>query len=589
MFLADTFKRWHVLNGREALLCTGTDEHGTKVQQAASREGIPPEEMCNTNSNQFRILADRADISHDFFVRTTEPDHAEAVQAFWERIRENGYIYSGNHEGWYSVGDEAFYDESEVQRTMEPRTGEVKMTAKVSGAEVEWVKESNHQFRLTAFREQLLDFYRENPGWIQPMWKMNEVVDWVRNHLTDLSISRPRSRVGWGIQVPGDRNSTVYIWVDALVNYLTKAGYPHWDEEGDMQEGGWPADVHVIGKDIVRFHCVYWPALLMAAGLPLPGQILVHGHWKMGGKKMSKSLGNVVNPFIALQRWDADALRHFMISQGCIKHDSDYSNQIITVKYQKDLQNGIGGLLSRVVRTNRWSVREAVKVCAPDRPGLFISSKVLQRAKEMLAGVSAEPGPGDPTARKNKPGDPTKVNPAKVGEAILNQRSFLQRLPDQVHAKMDGLDPVEALRSIQNVIVEGNGFMTLAEPWNLAEIPDQSLLHETIYTLAETLRISGILLQPFMPTKAAQLLDQLGVRYEARKAEHARLGTDDQYGNPLEGAEVGGTSWDKLFPRLALEDLTTEEAIKRAEEAKEMKIAKRKKKERYKVMHGIPL
>ena len=360
MILADSLARWQRLSGRHALLCTGTDEHGSKVQRAADIEGVSPETLCEQNSNKFLALAYRAGIWRDFFMRTTQPEHKKAVQVFWNRIRDSGHIYMDIHQGWYSISDEAFYNEDEVQKWMEPTTGRILMTAKASGSTVEWVKEETYRFRLISFRERLLKFYRENPGWIVPTWRQAEVVEWVRSHLTDLSISRPRDRVSWGIPVPEDDQHTIYIWVDALVSYLTATGFPDWETGPAFGGGGWPADIHVIGKEIVRFHCIYWPALLMAADVPLPNKILVHGHWRMGGRKMSKSLGNVVDPFEALDRWEPEALRHFMISQGCINSDADYSNRTITVKYQKELQNGLGNMLTRVVGTNRWSLREAV-------------------------------------------------------------------------------------------------------------------------------------------------------------------------------------------------------------------------------------
>jgi methionyl-tRNA synthetase len=225
---------------------------------------------------------------------------------------------------------------------------------------VEWVEEKNYVFRMTALKDRLLDFYEKNPGWIEPAYRMNEVVDWVKNHLEDLSISRPVQRLSWGIRVPGDPSQTIYVWVDALINYLTAAGFPGRAPE-ESHKGGWPADLHIVGKDILRFHCVYWPALLMAVDLPLPKKVLVHSHWTLNKRKMSKSVGNVVNPLYAINRWGIDTMRFYLLSEGGIADDADYSNSTLVVKYKKYLQWGLGNLLGRLTRPKVWNVRTIVE------------------------------------------------------------------------------------------------------------------------------------------------------------------------------------------------------------------------------------
>lgn len=360
MCVADALKRWHALTGRKALLLTGTDEHGMKIQRAAAANDVPPKEWCDMQAQQFRELAQRANIANDFFIRTTDEDHKEAVRHFWRLLQHSGHVYEAKHEGWYSVSDETFYTESQLVRQQDPITGRVYPASVETGSEVEWMEEKTYHFRLTAMKDQLLEFYKQNPDWITPDFRMREVVDWVTNKLEDLSISRPTSRLEWGIRVPDDEDHTIYVWVDALVNYLTKAGFPNWTP-GKENEGGWPADMHVIGKDILRFHGVYWPAMLLAVGIPPPKRMLSHAHWTMGGQKMSKSLGNVVSPFHAIDRWGADTMRYFMLLDGGIGHDADYENKYIQERYNKNLKDSIGNLLTRVTRSKKWNVRESVQ------------------------------------------------------------------------------------------------------------------------------------------------------------------------------------------------------------------------------------
>lgn len=250
MVLTDILKRWHVLKGRKAFLCTGTDEHGMKVQQAASKAGSDPKPFCDKGAGVFKTLAGRAEVAYDHFVRTTDPEHRAAVEYAWYLLKERGYIYTAKHEGWYAVSDETFYPQSQVQLTLDPPTGRKMMTSIETGKEVQWTSEENYHFRLSTMRDDLLKFYEANPEWIIPQSRMKDVVQAVSSGLEDLSISRPAERLTWGIPVPDDSTQTIYVWLDALVNYITKAGYP-WDPS-QAHAGGWPADCQVIGKDIVR-------------------------------------------------------------------------------------------------------------------------------------------------------------------------------------------------------------------------------------------------------------------------------------------------------------------------------------------------
>lgn len=360
MVLADVLKRWFKLKGQRSFLLTGTDEHGMKIQQVAAANDTPPKDWCDAQSEKFKQLAAKANLANDFFIRTTDEDHKNAVRHFWFLLQEKGLIYEKKHEGWYCVSDETFYPESMLTRTVDPLTGKVSLASTETGNTVEWTEEKNYHFRMTALKDQLLDFYRQNPQWVVPRHRMQEVVHWVERSLEDLSISRPSNRLDWGIRVPGDESQTIYVWVDALINYLTKAGFPNW-APGKQMEGGWPADVHIIGKDILRFHGVYWPALLLAVDIPPPKKLLSHAHWLMSGKKMSKSRGNVVNPFHAVDRWGVDVMRFFMIYDGGIEDDANYENAIIVERYKKIMQGTVGNLVSRVTKSKSWSVQECVR------------------------------------------------------------------------------------------------------------------------------------------------------------------------------------------------------------------------------------
>lgn len=418
MVLADVLKRWHGLNGQKSIMLTGTDEHGMKVQQAAAANDTPPKEWCDVQAQKFQHLAEKANIANDFFIRTTDEDHKDAVRHFWFLLRENGFIYESKHEGWYCVSDETFYPENMLARKIDPLTGKVTFASIETGNTVEWTEEKNYHFRMTALRDRLLEFYEQNPEWIVPRTRMREVVEWVTNNLEDLSISRPSSRLSWGIRVPDDETQTIYVWVDALVNYLTKAGFPNW-APGKESEGGWPANVHVIGKDILRFHGVYWPALLLAVGITPPKKLLSHAHWTMGGKKMSKSLGNVVNPFYALDRWGVDTMRFFMMYDGGIDNDADYDNVIIVERYKKLLSGTIGNLLGRVTRSKTWDVRNSVEAASTPTADLH-TSKAQDRTEELFK----------------------------------TQESLIDGLYDKMQAFMEKPDPRKALMTLVELAVE---------------------------------------------------------------------------------------------------------------------------------------
>ena len=372
MVLTDILKRWHVLKGEQAILCTGTDEHGMKIQQAAARANTPPQAFCDQTAETFRRLAKQAGLANDYFVRTTDLDHKEAVQYFWFMLKERGYIYESKHEGWYCVSDETYYPEATIEKRLDPFTGRTFMASQETGKEVEWTSERNYHFRLSAFQDRLLEFYQANPHFVVPATRMKDVVKQVSEGLQDLSVSRPIERLSWGIRVPDDESQTIYVWLDALINYITKAGYP-W-APGKGSDLGWPADVQVIGKDIVRFHCIYWPAFLMALDIQPPKQILTHAHWTLGKQKMSKSTGNVVNPFFSIERFGVDVMRFYLAYNGGITDDADYDNRFIVQNYKTCLGGGFGNLVSRITRPKVWNVRDAVQAA---NAGLFRDARDL--------------------------------------------------------------------------------------------------------------------------------------------------------------------------------------------------------------------
>ncbi|CAG8549694.1 1462_t:CDS:10, partial [Dentiscutata erythropus] len=343
----DSLKRYYELNDKKVILSTGTDEHGLKIQQAAAKVNQSPQEFCDNVSERFRELFDMANISYTTFIRTTEQKHKDAVKFFWEQLVNNGYIYKGVHEGWYSISDEAFYNASQVQIS---NSDEKIASVLESGQLVEWTEEENYKFRLSKCKDELLRWLDENPDVITPSNRFNEVKAFIKSDLVDISVSRPQSRLYWGIPVPKDSNQTIYVWLDALINYLTVTGYPWQTQENSVNKhsmSGWPVDVHIVGKDIIRFHAVYWPAFLMAANLPLPKKILAHSHWMMNKLKMSKSRGNVVDPFTVMKEYGVDTIRYYLMRDGGISDDGAYDPTILQTRYRKDLAGQLGNLVSR--------------------------------------------------------------------------------------------------------------------------------------------------------------------------------------------------------------------------------------------------
>jgi methionyl-tRNA synthetase len=335
---ADAIARFRRQQGRDVRFQTGTDEHGLKMAQAARGEGLEPRAFADKMSQLFQAMCDALNISYDRFIRTSESDHYRASQAIWTAMEERGDLYLGRYEGWYSVRDEAYYDEGELI------AGESGEKLSPHGTPVEWTVEESWFFRLSAYQHKLLDFYAAHPEFIRPASRRNEVVRFVEGGLSDLSISR--TSFDWGVPVPGSNGHVMYVWLDALTNYLTGLGYP---DDTELWRRYWPADLHLIGKDVVRFHAVYWPAFLMSAGIALPKQVYGHGFLLTRGEKMSKSLGNVVDPMVLAGRFGVDALRYFLLREVPFGQDGSYSAEAIVARANAELANSFGNLAQRTL------------------------------------------------------------------------------------------------------------------------------------------------------------------------------------------------------------------------------------------------
>jgi methionyl-tRNA synthetase len=448
----DALARFMRLDGRKVKFLTGTDEHGQKVEKSARAAGVDPRAFCDRVSQNFRDMTRLMNISNDDFIRTTEPRHVQGVQALWQELQRRGEIYLGRFAGWYAVRDEAFYDEGELVGGRAP-----------TGAEVEWVEEENYFFRLSAWQERLLKFYDENPEFIAPRARRNEVVSFVKSGLRDLSISR--TSFSWGIPVPGDPRHVMYVWLDALANYITALGYPE-TKSGDYSTF-WPADLHMVGKDIIRFHAVYWPAFLMGAGLLPPKRVFAHGWWTVEGQKMSKSLGNFIAPQQLVEQYGLDAVRYFMLRELPFGSDGDFSRRAVVNRINGDLANGLGNLAQRVL-------------------------SIVNRNCD---------------ARLPQPGAL-----AAADETLLDAaRGLLERVRGDFAEQAFH----RALETLWQVVGDADRYVNEQAPWALKK-SDPKRMETVLYVLAEVIRHLAILVQPVVPGAAAKLLDQLAVPAERR-------------------------------------------------------------------------
>ena len=373
----DIMRRFKGFRGYEARLLTGTDEHGLKIQRSAERRGVSPQELTDEISENFRQLARDMKISYDDFIRTTEQRHKQVCQEIWQRLLLKGDIYKGKYSGWYATSDEAYVDESEIIE----REGKYFVE---SGAEVEWVEEESYFFRLSKFQDDLLKFYRDNPNFVRPQSRFNEIISFVESGLEDLSVSR--TTFNWGVPVPGDEGHIMYVWLDALVNYISALGSV--EEVGDLHRRFWPVDFHVVGKDISRFHAVYWPSFLMSADLPLPKGVFVHGWWTVEGQKMSKRFGNALNPSELSEEHGLDAFRYFLFREVAFGSDGNFSVKRLVERYNSDLANDYGNLcqrtLSLLFRHGEGRMPSLREITDSDREFLDKISENMERVDKLM-------------------------------------------------------------------------------------------------------------------------------------------------------------------------------------------------------------
>ncbi|QXC51829.1 methionine--tRNA ligase [Agrobacterium salinitolerans] len=483
LIATDAMARFQRLDGMDVFFLTGTDEHGQKMQQTARAEGISPEELAQRNSDQFRAMGKMLNASNDDFIRTTEERHHGTSRNIWNLMAGSGDIYKDSYAGWYSVRDEAYYAEDET----EVRADGVRYGPQ--GTPVEWVEEESYFFKLSEYQDKLLKLFEENPDFIGPVERRNEIISFVKSGLKDLSISR--TTFDWGIKVPNDPKHVMYVWVDALTNYITATGYIE-DKNGPRAKY-WPADVHIIGKDIIRFHAVYWPAFLMSAKLPLPKRVYAHGFLLNKGEKMSKSLGNVVDPANLVNHFGLDQVRYFFLREVSFGQDGSYSEEGIATRINADLANGIGNLASR-------SLSMIVKNCDGQIP---------------------------------TPGEFTEEDKAMLGSADGLLEICREEMGKQLIHR--------ALAAIIAVVSETDRYFASQEPWALKKT-DPERMGTVLYVTAEVVRQIGILLQPFMPESCEKLLDLVAA--PADKRDFAALGEAGRLvpGTPLEAPKP-------VFPR----------------------------------------
>ncbi len=451
----DAIARFHRLDGKDVLFVTGMDEHGLKMQQTAAREGITPQALADRTAAQFEAMGEKLNARADDIVRTTQERHKKSVQEIWNRMLAKGDIYLDKYEGWYSVRDEAYYDESELTERDGQRFAP-------TGTPVEWVKEESYFFKLSAYGDKLLAHYEANPHFITPDKYKNEIVAFVKRGLNDLSISR--TTFDWGIQVPNDPKHVMYVWVDALTNYITATGFP--DLSGSRSKY-WPCDAHVIGKDITRFHAIFWPAFLMSADLPLPKQIVVHGFLFNRGEKMSKSVGNVIDPFTMADHYGVDQMRYFFLREVPFGQDGNYSHEAIVNRINADLANDIGNLAQR-------------------------SLSMINKNCE---------------AKVSSHGDFTDADRAILAQA--------DALVEKARAAMQDYALHTMLAEIWSVVAEANRYFASEEPW-IKRKSDPARMETILYVTAEVLRNLALMAQPVIPVASEKLLDLLGVGADAR-------------------------------------------------------------------------
>jgi methionyl-tRNA synthetase len=493
--VADVLSRWHRLRGREVTFLTGTDEHGLKVMQAAEARGLTPQAHADDLVVRFQKLWERLSITNDDFIRTTEPRHTKPVQTALQQLKEQGDLYEDFYEGWYSPTAERFWTEKDLVDGMCPETGKP----------VVWIKEKNWFFRMGKYADQLRKWIDDHPDWIQPETRKNEVLATLRKDVGDLCISRVKSRMSWGVPIPFDDEYVTYVWVDALLNYVTAIGWP--DDEAKFLSR-WPADVQLIGKDILTTHTLYWGTLLFALGLEPARVLFAHGWWTVEGRKMSKSFGNAIDPHLLIDSYGADATRYYLLKEIPFGADGDFSHKSFMVRYNADLANDLGNLAHRSLSmTEKWLGGTVPALDAP------------READEALQALATS----------------TVAAYTEEIEALQFNRAF---------------------ETLWTLIRAGNKYIDSEEPWALNKKGDRERLGGVMRRTLEVLRIAALLLEPVMPTKMKELQEKVGA--EARWTDQLATLSELRQGSRL-------TIGEPLFPRMMELPARIQEALAMAE------------------------
>ena len=480
--LADVLARYHRLLNVPTFFLTGTDEHGQKVQQAADKSGISPQQHADETVVRFQELWKKLGITHDDFIRTTEPRHQDVVQKLFQALYEKGEIYRAEYDGWYCVPCERFFMEKDLENGACPDCKRP----------VDRIRESNYFLRMGKYQDWLVQYIQDNPKFIQPDFRRNETLGFLRKKLNDLCVSRPKSRLSWGIELPFDKDFVAYVWCDALTNYISAVGYL---ADEDKFRKWWPASCQLIGKDILTTHTVYWPIMLKAMGLPLPEMVFAHGWWLVGDSKMSKTDGNVVNPMEFVDKYGVDPFRYFLMAEMALGQDASFTEAAFIRRYNADLANDLGNMLSRL----------------------------LKMVGSYTGGLLPEPGaPGD---------DERQLRAAAIGAAATMETTIV------------GMRLDLGLAAVANVVREVNRYLERKQPWTLAKQADKGPLYTVLYNAAETLRIVSGLLYPVMPGKMAELRQALGLHEAAPDIRSLK-----EWGLLKPGTAVG--AMQSLFPRI---------------------------------------
>ncbi|TDB37769.1 MAG: methionine--tRNA ligase [Actinobacteria bacterium] len=482
---ADAVARYRRMTGHDVMFLTGLDEHGQKIAQAAEEHGMEPQAWVDAIAPKFEAAWQMLGISYDDFIRTTEPRHKKGVQAFWTELHDRGFLYQGNYEGWYCVPDETYWTEEQLEEGKCPQCGR----------DVQYIKEDNWFFKLSEFQQPLLDFYESHPDFVQPETRRNEVLSFVKGGLKDLSISR--TNFTWGVPLPFAGDHVTYVWIDALLNYITALGYG--DEDHEKFDRYWPADYNFVGKDIIRFHCVIWPAMLMAAGIEPPKAVFAHGFLLTKGEKMSKSKGNAQTPASLVERFGVDAYRYYFLRDVQFGQDGSISMESMVQRYNGDLANDWGNLVSRL----------------------------LNMTEKYLDGLT----PAAPTA------EPT--------DADRTLQAFAGFLPEKYEAAMARLDYGSALEAAWDLIKDCNRYIENEAPWTLAKEGDTDRLAAVLYNTLEAVRIAALHTAPVMPNTSAEVWTRLGLGDIAAVTDIAAVAG---WGQLPAGLRV--TKGEALFPRI---------------------------------------